>query len=86
MSEWMAKITTHKTGAFWQSGDEIQHARCALVGAKAANVIHFKVPKLTRSDVRKKKRDLMKAVKGSIETIGVREEFPTEALAALSSL
>ena len=64
----------------------IQDSRCALVGAKCAKTIYYKLPKLTDSaDDKKKKRDFIRACKEAISTMELSEIFPKSVMAELNS-
>ena len=62
-------------------------ARCALAGAKAAKVVHFKAPKLTDSkDDKKKKRDMVKSAKDYITQVRVQDIFPDSVMRILNAV
>ena len=74
-------------GLFTAASREVTNSRRALAGAKCAKVAMFSVPKLAGvEDEKKKKRDLVRAAKESIRSLGVEEGFPQQVYQFLTAL
>ena len=74
-------------GLFTAASREVKNSRRALAGAKCAKAAIFSVPKLAGvEDEKKQKRDLVRAAKESIRSLGVEEGFPQQVYQFLTAL